>query len=130
MPAGCVYTHSFYGVFVSAALRIGILWKYALIHIGVGFCVARSTIPGNARASVCGTSNGSTPTLFYAATPINLTPTAFSGARGIKTYCNMLNVNFEILFPRGKLVTFDDVVKNIRINIKETVIRNTHFGTS
>lgn len=42
----------------------------------------------------------------------------------------MLKVNFEILLPRGKLVTFDDVVKNIRINIKETVIRNTHFGTS
>ena len=27
------------------------------IHIGVGFCVARSTVPGNAKASMCGTGN-------------------------------------------------------------------------
>jgi len=27
------------------------------IHTGVGFCVARSTVMGDARASVCGTSD-------------------------------------------------------------------------
>ena len=27
------------------------------IHIGVGFCVARSTVMGNAKALLCGTSN-------------------------------------------------------------------------
>ena len=30
---------------------------YRHIHIGVGFCVARSTMVGNAKASVRGTSN-------------------------------------------------------------------------
>ena len=30
----------------------------ALIHIGVGFCVARFDKVGNARASECGTGNG------------------------------------------------------------------------
>ena len=31
---------------------------------GVGFCVARSTTMGNARASMCGTRDRKTPTLF------------------------------------------------------------------
>ena len=35
------------------------------IHIGVGFCVARSTEMGNARASVRGTGDCKTPTLFF-----------------------------------------------------------------
>lgn len=86
--------------------RIGTLWKYALIHIGVGLCVARSTIPGNARASVCGTSNGSTPTLFYAAKPINLTPTAFSGAKGIKVsyLCSSIVIKFTVhQYPCSKI---------------------------
>ena len=34
------------------------------IHTGVGFCVARSTTMGNAKASERGTSDGMTPTLF------------------------------------------------------------------
>ena len=34
------------------------------IHTGVGFCVARSTTMGNAKASSCGTSGCKTPTLF------------------------------------------------------------------
>jgi len=34
------------------------------IHTGVGFCVARSTTMGNAKASERGTGDGMTPTLF------------------------------------------------------------------
>lgn len=99
--------------------RIGTLCKYALIHIGVGLCVARFEKMGNARASVRGTSNGSTPTLFYAAKPISLTLTAFSGAKGIKTYCNMLKVDFLIPIPGRKFVNFDDVVRLFDIYIEK-----------
>jgi len=35
------------------------------IHIGVGFALLRSTIPGNAKASWCGTSNDDSSTSFY-----------------------------------------------------------------
>ena len=34
------------------------------MHTGVGFCVARSTEMGNAKASKCGTGDGIDPTLF------------------------------------------------------------------
>jgi hypothetical protein len=34
------------------------------IHTGVGFCVARSTVMGNAKASKCGTGDSMNPTLF------------------------------------------------------------------
>ena len=34
-----------------------------MVHIGVGFDVARSTIQGNAKASVRGTSNKESPRL-------------------------------------------------------------------
>ena len=37
---------------------------FELHHIGVGFCVARSTEMGNAKASKCGTSDNKNPTLF------------------------------------------------------------------
>ncbi|GEM_PF-7111370 len=39
----------------------------------------------------------------------------------------MLKVDFLIPIPERKLVNFDDVVKILGINIKETVIRNTTF---
>ncbi|PWL81799.1 MAG: hypothetical protein DBY24_04035 [Prevotellaceae bacterium] len=58
---------------------------------------------------------------------VRIITTAFSGAKGIKTYCNMLKVDFLIPIPERKLVNFDDVVKILGINIKETVIRNTTF---
>ena len=35
------------------------------IHTGVGFCVARSTVMGDARASVCGTSDGMNSHAFF-----------------------------------------------------------------
>ena len=34
------------------------------IYTGVGFCVARSTVMGNAKASKCGTGDSMNPTLF------------------------------------------------------------------
>jgi seryl-tRNA(Sec) selenium transferase len=36
-----------------------------VIHIGVGFCVARSTISGNAKASESGTSNSTDSHAFF-----------------------------------------------------------------
>jgi hypothetical protein len=43
---------------------MGVPMLYEYHHIGVGFCVARSTKPGNAKASECGTSNSTNPALF------------------------------------------------------------------
>jgi hypothetical protein len=41
--------------------------KFDVIHIGVGFCVARSSVMGNAKASMRGTSNSTdSRALFYA----------------------------------------------------------------
>ena len=40
--------------------------KGEVYHIGVGFCVARSTVMGNAKASSCGTSNGTATHAFFA----------------------------------------------------------------
>lgn len=37
---------------------------FGVLHIGVGFCIARSTEMGNARASERGTGDGMNPTLF------------------------------------------------------------------
>ena len=37
---------------------------FGVLHIGVGFCVARSTEMGNARASERGTGKSMNPTLF------------------------------------------------------------------
>ena len=37
---------------------------FMYIH-SVGFCVARSSVPGNARTSECGASKSKVPTLFY-----------------------------------------------------------------
>jgi hypothetical protein len=38
-----------------------------VLHIGVGFCVARSTEMGNAKASASGTGDGTdSPRFFYA----------------------------------------------------------------
>lgn len=107
--------------------RIGTLCKYALIHIGVGLCVARFEKMGNARASVRGTSNGSTPTPFLCYKTIKLNTNRLFGSQGHKNICNMLKVDFLIPIPGRKLVNFDDVVKILGINIKETVIRNTTF---
>ena len=41
-------------------------WVY--VHIGVGFCVARSTKPGNAKASMRGTSSGTDSHAFLSLT--------------------------------------------------------------
>jgi hypothetical protein len=35
------------------------------LHIGVGFCVARSTMVGNAKASECGTGNSTDSHAFF-----------------------------------------------------------------
>lgn len=63
-------------------------WKSAQMNFykksGVGFCVARSTISGNAKASECGTSNGLTPTLFYAAKPCTNNNNRLFGSQGHK----------------------------------------------
>ena len=40
---------------------------FELHHIGVGFCVARSTEMGNAKASKCGTSNSTDSYAFFCA---------------------------------------------------------------
>ena len=75
----------FMDVFVRS-MRTGTLWKGVIVHIGVGLCVARSTISGNAKASVRGTGDGSTPTLFYAAKSCtNNNHRLFFGVRGMKT---------------------------------------------
>ncbi len=37
---------------------------FGVLHIGVGFCIARSTEMGNARASERGTGDSMNPTLF------------------------------------------------------------------
>ena len=54
------------GVYKQSLLYTCISYGYAYwrIHIGVGFCVARSTGLGNARASMRGMSDDMTPTLF------------------------------------------------------------------
>ena len=54
---GCVTPRQRYALFYRVYQRFG-------IHIGVGFCVARSTELGNAKASECGTGDCKTPTLF------------------------------------------------------------------
>ena len=41
------------------------LGELAFIHIGVGFCVARSTEMGNAKASSSGTGNGKDSHAFF-----------------------------------------------------------------
>jgi len=41
------------------------LYREKCIHIGVGFDVARSTIQGNAKASISGTSDGEIPRLLF-----------------------------------------------------------------
>jgi hypothetical protein len=38
---------------------------FGVYHIGVGFCVARSTVMGNAKASNRGTSDGGLPRFSY-----------------------------------------------------------------
>lgn len=50
---------------------------------------------------------------------VRIITTAFSGARGIKTYCNMLKVDFLIPIPGRKFVNFDDVVRLFDIYIEK-----------
>ena len=50
---GCIL----YSLHWRLPFRHNALWRRIYIH-GVGFCVARSTIPGNAKASECGTGDG------------------------------------------------------------------------
>ena len=70
-------------------MRTGILRKGVFIHIGVGLCVARFEKMGNARASVRGTSNGSTPTLFLCCKTIKLNINRLFGSQGHKSIMPM-----------------------------------------
>ncbi len=52
------------------------------IHIGVGFCVARSDRVGNAKASKCGTSNSDRlPRFSFYANPKHLNSPVLGGLR-------------------------------------------------
>ena len=53
MPCGCDYTSQSKHTCRKAWCAAG-----GVYHIGVGFCVARSTVMGNAKASSCGTGDG------------------------------------------------------------------------
>ena len=70
-------------------------------HIGVGFCVARSTGLGNAKASSRGTSDSQRPTLFsYMPDRISFMITLVWVAASIcdsKHQCNQLPVIIEIV---------------------------------
>ena len=71
----------------------------------MGFCVARSTISGNAKASECGTSNGLTPTLFYAAKPCTNNNNRLFGSQGHK--CQILKCTMSVIFK------VDEKVRNV-----------------
>jgi seryl-tRNA(Sec) selenium transferase len=53
------------GMTISRSVTCREVCHVGLIHIGVGFDVARSTVMGNAKASECGTSNRTTLTLYF-----------------------------------------------------------------
>jgi peptidoglycan/LPS O-acetylase OafA/YrhL len=57
-------------------------------HIGVGFCVARSTTMGNAKASERGTSNGELPRFYFylKRVPVN---GSFHARTPMSNYCNL-----------------------------------------
>lgn len=65
MPSGCAYPHPFTFT-VYCILQYALYWyKGKCIHIDVGFDVARSTIQGNAKASISGTSDKEIPRLLF-----------------------------------------------------------------
>ena len=53
-----------------ATILVSVFCRYGVKHIGVGFCVARFTIPGNAKASMRETSDSAkVPRFFCACNP-------------------------------------------------------------
>lgn len=65
----CLYAHPFFGVISMPMLGVvRIMPRIRDViynHIGVGFDVARSTNPGNAKASIRGTGNRAVPRHFF-----------------------------------------------------------------
>ena len=58
MPSGCDCLHPCSVLWLaSLALVAKVRYRGMLYHIGVGFDVARSSVPGNAKASKRGTGN-------------------------------------------------------------------------
>lgn len=57
MSSGCDYSHPFTGMTLCKGKVYGICIGIGVLHIGVGFDAARSTVQGSAKASKRGTGS-------------------------------------------------------------------------